>query len=322
MLRKLNPFVKSFLQNKFNMRTENGTRIFEGKVDYAEGKMARLLQITDFIREKDGGEDFLRKTKLVSIVAGTSERNLVYAEKKQEAAGSLGLNLEIKNLGENVSSEEVEGEINKLKEDPNVAGVMLQLPLADKLKGSTKKLIQLIPFEKDLDGMNEDPQVVAPVAQAIWEVVKFGISELNLSTPSINVVVVGARGFVGTKTIQKLESEGLKVTGIDLDTPEEERLRVIKNAEVLISVCNSPDSIHGEMLGEDIKIIGDGSYPHGDFAKDVIGKAKIAALVPGGIGPMTIAALMEKFVNRLVVLAGEGKILTGEEVDKLMASLL
>lgn len=307
------------------MRIENGTCIYGGKEDYAEGKMVRLLQITNFIRGKEGGEGFLKKTKLVSIVAGRSERNLIYAGKKQEAAASLGLNLEIVDLGEDANPEEIEDKINESKDNSDVAGIMIQLPLGEKSKGETKNLIQLIPIEEDLDGMDEDPQVVAPVAQAAWEVYGFGIKNINPEVAQGEIVVVGAKGFVGRKIVQIFNSKGVQVTEVDLDTPD--RFEIIKRADVVISACSQPDSIGRDMIkkgawGIDISYGKKNGKIKGDFKDDVVGWFSFAALVPGGIGPMTIAALMEKFVRRLVTLAGARGILTEREVDKLTMSLV
>lgn len=305
------------------MKEIKGTVIFEGKKDYADRKMVQLRQVTDFIRNKERGEKFLKETRMVSIVAGNSDRNLFYANKKREAAMDLNLNLVIVDLGENASFEEVKNEEDKVNNNPDDVAAIFQFPGNENLKSHNREIANGICTEKDIDGMNEDPRVIAPVAEAIWVATKFGIDKLGLLASSLKIVVVGAKGLVGTKTIQRFESEGIKVIGIDLDTPEEERLKAIKNADVLISVCNQPDLIHGDMLSEDdLKIGIDASYPHGDFADDTLGRIKVATIVPGGIGPMTIAALMERFVKRELFVAKERGILTEDEVDKLMLSLV
>jgi methylenetetrahydrofolate dehydrogenase (NADP+)/methenyltetrahydrofolate cyclohydrolase len=260
------------------------TIIFDGK-KFAQEKLEKL---------KEKVSKLGLKGKLVSIIAGEGERNLVYAKLKQEAAKKIGLTIEIKDLGEGLSYEEVKKEIEKLNKDADVAGIMLQLPLADNLKDKTSTLIHLIKPEKDLDGMRDDSCYLAPVVRGVMEIIK--ISGLkNSSNPKI--VVLGAKGFVGKKIVRELMRNKFSPYGLDLENKDLGKETV--KADLLVTTCSCPGIITGEMIKKGAVII-DVSSPKGDVkTEEIIGKAGFVSPVPGGVGPMTISYLLENLVEKL-----------------------
>lgn len=260
------------------------TIIFDGK-KIANQKLKELKERVSKIKLKG---------KLVSIIAGKNERNLVYAKLKKEAAQKIGLAIEIKDLGEKTSYKEIKELIQNLNENKDVAGIMLQLPLSDSLKSKTFMLIHLIQPEKDLDGMRDDSCYLAPVIKGVMEIVK--ISGLK-SSYNIKVVVLGSKGFVGKKIVKELVRNNFSPQGLDLET-KDLRKETIK-ADLLITACNQPGIVTKEMVKKGAVVI-DVSSPKGDVkTKELIGEAGFVSPVPGGVGPMTIACLLENLVEKL-----------------------
>jgi methylenetetrahydrofolate dehydrogenase (NADP+)/methenyltetrahydrofolate cyclohydrolase len=260
------------------------TIIFDGK-KAANQKLEEL---------KERVLKFGLKGKLASIIAGKSERNLVYAKLKEEAAKKIGLIIEIKDLGENVSCEEVGNLIQNLNEDNNVAGIMLQLPLIDNLKSKTSTLIHLVKPEKDIDGMRDDSCYLAPVVRGVMEIIKVSGAKIA-SNPY--VIVLGGKGFVGKKIIKELIREGLSPNGLDVETKDLGKETI--KADLLITSCHQPGIITGKMIKRGAVVI-DVSSPKGDVkTEEVIGKASFISPVPGGVGPMTISCLLENLVEKL-----------------------
>ncbi len=260
------------------------TIIFDGK-KFAQEKLEKLQEKVSRLGLRG---------KLVSIVAGKNERNLVYAKLKQEAAKKIGLMVEIKDLGENTSYEEVEKEIKKLNSEKDVEGIMLQLPLADNLKNKTSSLIHLIKPEKDIDGMRDDSSYLAPVVRAVMEVIK--VSGLKVSN-SPYIIVLGSEGFVGKKIIKELKRIGFFPKGLDVETKNLGKETI--KADLLITACSCPGIITKEMIKNGAIVI-DVSSPQGDVkTEEMIGRVNFISPVPGGVGPMTISCLLENLVEKL-----------------------
>jgi methylenetetrahydrofolate dehydrogenase (NADP+)/methenyltetrahydrofolate cyclohydrolase len=260
------------------------TIIFDGN-KFVQGKIKKL---------KERVKKLKNKGKLVSLVVGKNERNLVYAKLKQKKAEEIGLKVEIKDLGENASYEEIKEEIEKLNEDSKVSGIMLQLPLTDSLKDKTSSLIHLIKEEKDIDGMRDDSCYLAPVVRAVMEIIK--VSGLKISNNPY-VVVLGSNGFVGKKLMKELVRKKFSPKGLDIAIKNLKKETL--ETDLLITTCHQPGIIGGEMVKEGAVII-DVSSPKGDVQVDeVIGKVKFISPVPGGVGPLTVFYLLENLVEKL-----------------------
>jgi methylenetetrahydrofolate dehydrogenase (NADP+)/methenyltetrahydrofolate cyclohydrolase len=240
------------------------------------------------------------KPMLISILVGENPASKLYLSLKRKAALKIGFRQEIITLNEKTRPEDVVEKIRFFNSDKNINGIMVQLPLPKNYSQKEKDLvIDSIDRKKDVDGMKKDSPFVTPVVKAIFEIMKeggriLGINNLKEKT----VCVIGARGFVGAKTIEFLSKEGFKVVPCSHDDPNLKEKTI--SADILISATGIKDIIGGNMIKENSLIIDVGS-PRGDVkTEEVVGKVAFISPVPGGVGPITISCLMENLFKTTV----------------------
>lgn len=226
--------------------------------------------------------------KLVSVLIGENAGSKLYLSLKRKAAKRIGAEVTIKKFPINVSSKEIIDFIKKRNKDNAVHGIMVQLPLPKNFSEKQRdEIIEAIVPEKDVDGMREDGPFLTPTVKAVMLAIK--------EAEKIGrVVVVGEKGFVGKKLVKVLKEMGYKVEGVDIDTRDMEKK--IKKADILISATGKPGLIKKEMIKEGAVIVDVGT-PRADVEREVYEKASFITPVPGGIGPVTIACLLENLVS-------------------------
>lgn len=263
------------------------TIIFDGKA-FAENKLRDLRSKTFDVRKKG------IIPKLVSILVGDDPASKLYVNLKKKAAERIGAQLDVRSMMSDVRKDEILDLVKTLNIDKSVHGIMIQLPLPSKFTLEDRdEIISSIDKDKDVDGLREDSPYLTPTVKAVLEVVKEA-SALPLRVRPYKVVVVGARGFEGKKIFNVLKEMGYNVIGVDRDTENFEK--VTRAADVLISVTGSPDIISSDMVKDGVVVIDVGS-PKGDVARNVYEKCAFISPVPGGVGPVTIACLLENLAE-------------------------
>ncbi len=244
--------------------------IFDG------GAFAREIEATLRLRLRSG----MRVPKIVSVVVGDDPASVLYTKLKQQAAERVGIEFEIRHDLENL-------EMIGKRED--VDGMMVQLPLPELLRGSTPKLLTAIPLAKDVDGLRwEESKIIPATVRAVLAILD------NIAVGKKKFVVLGARGSVGRPLVHFLRERGEEVSGVEWDTPDP--ARSLLAGEVVISCVGKAGVVTGEMVKEGVIAIDVGS-PIGDMRQEVYDKASVAVAVPGGVGPVTIAMLMQNVVD-------------------------
>ncbi len=236
--------------------------------------------------------------KLVTVLVGDDEESQVYLKLKKKVGKKIGVKVEIRKLQKRTSVNQLIKLVEELNNDKSVHGIMVQLPLQSNLRSKTRKIINAITPGKDIDGMRDDSQYLAPVVKAVLKAIKKGsnhIAGVPLKVEPLRVVVVGAKGFIGRKMVKTLKEMDYQVGEVDIET-KNLRLRT-KKADILISVVGEAGLITGDMVGRDAIVI-DVGYPKGDVNLDQVAqKASFITPVPGGIGPVTIAYLFENLIE-------------------------
>lgn len=267
------------------------THIFNGK-DHAQKIKDALVVRVDRLRKE------LIIPKMVSIVVGNIGGAMKYQEMKKKAGESLGIAIDIRQFSENASVSEIAHEIKKLNMDKQVHGVMVQLPLPPHFtKDDRSSIIETIDPNKDVDGMREDSRCKAPVVEAVIQSIHTARETSTSELRELSVAVVGAYGFEGRKMVREIEKEGYAVEGIDKDSNLSEKKHVLSIFDVIVSCTGHAGLITGDMVREGVIAIDVGA-PEGDFDfESVSPKAHFITPVPGGIGPVTIALLMDNLVT-------------------------
>ncbi|MBE7081049.1 MAG: bifunctional methylenetetrahydrofolate dehydrogenase/methenyltetrahydrofolate cyclohydrolase FolD [Clostridiales bacterium] len=263
-------------------------------------------QIAQSVKEqlKDKVKDFLYKYNhqitLAVILVGENPASKVYVKNKITATEYVGMKSLSFHLPESSTQEEVENLVESLSNDNGVDGILVQLPLPKHL--DENKILSKIPADKDVDGFlaqNVGNLLLgqpATVACTPFGVIKM-LKSQNIELSGKNAVVIGRSNIVGKPMALLLLQENCTVTVCHSKT---QNLKdVCKNADILIAAIGKPEFVKADMVKEGAVVIDvginrteKGLVGDVDFeqVKDV---ASYISPVPGGVGPMTIAMLLE-----------------------------
>lgn len=224
-----------------------------------------------------------QKPRIVSVLVGSDPASILYTKLKKSAAERCGIDFEVVRLNT------LTNEIAKIGARQEVSGVMVQLPLPELLRGETPKLLAAIPLAKDVDGLRWEESGVKPATvRAILSIVD------EVAVGKTKFVVLGARGMVGRPLVYFLKERGAEVLEVEWDTPDP--FDLVAQGEVVISCVGKGGVVTGEMVREGVIAIDVGS-PMGDMRQEVYDKASVAVAVPGGVGPVTIACLLQNALD-------------------------
>ena len=297
------PGLRKNLKKKewyYMVMSKQDTNLFDGK-RFAREKEERLREVV---------VEMKRKPRMVSFLVGEDPASKLYTKLKQKAAERVGVGYWVLDVGNWTSVEELRSLIKK--ESNKYDGVMVQLPLPSELRSRTNEVLEAIPLNKDVDGLRwEESGMVPATVKAVLSILKeIGKREKDLWQRKF--VVVGSRGVVGRPLMVWLKKEGVKdLNEVEIETPEEERMKLLKQAEVLISCVGQPELIKAEEVSEGLVAVDVGISSKelevrgkkirnkvvGDMERGVYEKAGVAVPVPGGVGPVTIVSLLENLVG-------------------------
>lgn len=240
-----------------------------------------------------------RKPKIVSVLVGNDPASELYTKLKKAAAERVGIQFEVAKLEiTNNQAPIIKQTVEKYGMDESVTGLMVQLPIPGVSRKEAEEIIQAILLSKDVDGLRWRESGVRPATvRAVLSILE-GIADTNLWNKKF--VVLGSRGAVGEPLVYFLKQRGVQVSEVEWDTPEPTR-RVLEG-EVVISCVGKAGLVTGEMIAPGAIVVDVGMSQKegkiaGDMTEDVYQKASVAVPVPGGVGPVTIAALLKNAVE-------------------------
>lgn len=243
----------------------------------------------------------IRAPGLAVIIVGNDPASKIYIEKKRETCKAIGFVSRDFNLAENTSELDLINLIDQLNDDVSIDGILIQLPLPHHL--NTNKIIECIHYDKDVDGFHPyNVGLLATGRPCLRSCTPKGIITLLKSIDAhlvgTEVVIVGASNIVGRP--MALEFLLAKSTVTICHAATKNLKNHIKNAEVLVAAAGVPSLIKGEWIKEGAIVIDVGftRLANGKIAGDVEffeaqKRASWITPVPGGVGPMTVASLME-----------------------------
>lgn len=210
-------------------------------VYFFDGKMFSLL------KKEEIKNDVFKLVKngfvptLASILVGPDNKSLFYTDLKRNFAEEVGCKLVVYSFKKDVSKEEIMKKIDKLNSNPQIHGIMLQLPLPDNFSVSDREeIINKIDKDKDVDGLRDDSSFVSPVVKSIITVLKEATPYIVRRYP--RVLVVGSKGFEGNKIFKILSDMKYDVVGIDKDESKKMK-EILKNVDIVISATGQRDLI-------------------------------------------------------------------------------
>lgn len=243
--------------------------------------------------------------KLAVIMVGNDPASSVYVKNKSKACEKIGIEFEEYLLNENIEQKELLDLIDKLNNDSNITGILLQAPIPKHL--DINEAFEKISAKKDVDGFN--PINVGRLSIGVNSYISctpLGIMKLleeyNIELKGKNAIVIGRSNIVGKPMVQCLLSKDATVTICHSKTQNLEE--ITRKADIIICAIGKPCFLKADMVRDGAVVIDvginrldDGSILGDVDFNGVKEKASYITPVPGGVGPMTIAMLMNNVVQ-------------------------
>lgn len=246
------------------------------------------------------------KPGLAVILVGDDPASHVYVGNKVKACEKAGIKSFESRLQANATQSEVQAQINNFNNNPDVHGILLQLPVPDHLDSDA--LIQSIAPHKDVDGLSfiNQGKLVAGDASGLVPCTPQGslhlIKSIRKDLTGLHCVVIGRSLLFGKPMAQLMLQENCTVTIAHSKTknlPE-----ICASADILIAAVGRPKMVKGDWIknGAIVIDVGINRLDSGKLCGDVDfdeaqNKASAISPVPGGVGPMTIACLLANTVQ-------------------------
>lgn len=284
--------------------------VLSGK-EVSNKKLEELKIRTDKFIEK-----YNRKPTLAVILVGDDPASQTYVASKKKACLKIGFNHRDYLLDSSVKQQELNKLIDDLNRDDSVDGILVQMPLPKHL--NEQEIIERIRSDKDVDGFHPINVgklligldcFVSCTPKGIMSILDY----YNIETKSKNVVIIGRSNIVGKPMASLLIQKGRDATVTIAHSRTKNLKELTQTADIIIAAIGRPFFVTEDMVKEDaividvgINRIEDSSRKRGyrvvgdvDY-ENVKNKASAMTPVPGGVGLMTIAMLMENTIESAI----------------------
>ena len=245
-------------------------------------------------RLKKDISSYIEKPGLAVVLIGNDQASQLYVLLKEKTAGEIGINFFRFDIAENVSENEILELIQKLNTDEKVHGIIVQLPLPAGFDSG--KIISKINPKKDVDGFfAKSEEDLQPVFSRAIILLAESSEEILVGKKAIVVANSDEFGKIMTTAFEQknILAEYFLAKNIS------ENLGTIREADIVVSAVGSQGLINSQMLKEGAIVIDGGiekvnGKVTGDFDfASIKEKSGFISPVPGGVGPVTIACLLE-----------------------------
>jgi methylenetetrahydrofolate dehydrogenase (NADP+)/methenyltetrahydrofolate cyclohydrolase len=278
-------------------------------------EIAALMKLEISAQVEEIKKNFQITPCLAVILVGKDPASEVYVSNKEKAAHAVGMNsIQIK-MAADISEDDLVTKIIELNEDKKVHGILVQLPLPKHI--NTKKIIHTINPKKDVDGFNvinvgklstgeidgEEKALIPCTPLGCIHLLK-SVKGKNLA--GLKTLVIGSSNIVGRPLARLLMLESCTVTIANRST-KDLKFECLQ-ADVVISAAGVPDLIKSDMVKKDAVVIdvGINRITTSDGKTKLVGDVDFESVknvasavtpVPGGVGPMTIAYLLQNTLD-------------------------
>ena len=233
---------------------------------------------------------------LATILVGSDPASATYVQMKGNACKRVGMDSIKIQLSETTTTDELLEEINKLNENPNIHGILLQHPVPSQI--DERKCFDAIDLSKDVDGVTclgfgnmsmGEKAYGSCTPQGIMRLIKHH----QIQVEGKNAVVVGRSPILGKPMAMMLLNENATVTICHSRTQDLES--IVKQADIIVGAVGIPQFIKSSWIKDDAVVIDAGYHPQkcGDIElTDIKDRSLAYTPVPGGVGPMTINTLI------------------------------
>jgi methylenetetrahydrofolate dehydrogenase (NADP+)/methenyltetrahydrofolate cyclohydrolase len=245
-----------------------------------------------------------RDLGLAAVFIGDDPALKKFVDLKKKTAQDIGILFSSYELSSDAPQETVEETMRWLAKDEAMQGILVELPMPENL--DTQKILDLIPSGKDVDVLttakekefyNNTSEILPPAVEAL----KIVFETHQINPKGKTAVVFGQGRLVGKPISHWLALKGAQVESVDIQTKKPELYS--QKADIIITGVGKPDLITEDMIKEDAIVIDFGYGKKGgkmagdvDYEK-VSKKASLITPVPGGMGPLVIAAVLKNLVS-------------------------
>ncbi len=234
---------------------------------------------------------------LATIIVGENPSSVTYVRMKGNACKRVGIEPRKVELPENTTTEELLSVIDSLNADPDVYGILLQHPVPRSI--DERACFDRIAPEKDVDGVGVNslgktalglPGYRAATAKAIMNILEY----YKIPLQGKEAVVIGRSPILGKPVAMLLLNADCTVTVTHTKTVDIDK--VVRRADIVVAACGVPRFVRPEWIKPGAVVI-DAGYNAGnvgDVDEGAFENASLMTPVPGGVGPVTIASLMQQ----------------------------
>lgn len=253
-------------------------------------------ELTGYIKERQAkAVRALRQSwrvfpKLAIVYTGENPVINTYMRLKKEYGEDILIEVEIFNP----SNKDLVSTIQKLNDDENIHGIIVQLPLEDKTM--TDQALSVIAPEKDVDGLNSSDVFIPATAMAIdWLLAGY-----NIELSGKKIAIVGNGRLVGAPLSKLWKNSGFDVTVCNsktIDLPA-----IVGGSDIVVTATGVPGLIKNEMIKNNTVLVDAGTASEngkivGDVSSDIRTRNDLTITpIKGGVGPLTIAALFDNVI--------------------------
>ena len=250
-------------------------------------------------------KQYSRPPGLAVLLVGDDQASQVYVRNKSRACVEVGFYSDQIHKSANITEEELLSEVYRLNENPTIDGILVQLPLPSHI--DSNKIIEAIIPEKDVDGFSSEnvgklsqnkPFISPCTPKGIMKM----LASIKCDLRGKDCVIIGASNIVGRPMAMELLNAGATVQVCHKETKD--ITQKSKSADVIIAAAGVANLVKSDWVKEGAVIIdvGINRLEDGTLAGDVdfdeaAHYASAITPVPGGVGPMTIALLMNNTLN-------------------------
>ncbi len=242
--------------------------------------------------------------KLAVVLVGNHKPSLTYIGRKKAAAERVGIDFALHQFPKNISKEELIQQVKKIQEDKQLTGLIIQLPLPERLYVS--EVLNAIDPAIDVDCLTDTnigklvmkTNLIEPPTP--WAVIKV-LKEIKFKMAGKNITIVGTGALVGKPLAIMLVNELASITTCNSHTKDIQKKCL--EADVIVSAVGKKDLITKDMVNKKTIVIDTGiSFVSGQMYGDVdfenvSKKVSCITPTPGGIGPITVAKLLRNTVT-------------------------
>lgn len=243
--------------------------------------------------------------KLAVIMVGDNPASKIYVRNKSRACEECGIDFEEYLLNDDITQEKLLDLIDSLNNKKDIHGILLQSPIPDNL--DINEAFQRIDPKKDVDGFNPVNVGKLSIGQDSFisctplGVIKL-LEEYNIEIEGKNAVVLGRSNIVGKPMVQCLLNKNATVTVCHSRTKN--IADITRQADIIVSAIGKTEFLKADMVKDGVIVVDvginrteDGKIKGDVDFENVSKKASFISPVPGGVGPMTIAMLMNNVVK-------------------------